>query len=494
METSEVTITGREIIAAGIPQGPLVGLGLDAYYELVERGYTKDRALEILSNVYDFGAVVLHPGPATSVFVAEVARIVEDQAQVIMDQPRTDPVEYHIYGANLVDPNAGKQMNEAMLMPSTVAGALMPDAHVGYGLPIGGVWATRNTVSPYAVGVDIACRMRLTVFDIPFPHEHRNLLKRLLVENTIFGAGKEWGELDVARNLNHLVYHRPGKPSFADPLWEEHPFFQRGGEKLRQTSIRQLGTSGGGNHFVEFGAYSDPFTDGERLALLSHSGSRGLGAKIANFYSELAMEEKQHLPDWARRLAWFDLDSEHGQEYWAAMELAGDYASENHYIIHRRLWQALAHELNGVEVDHVVENHHNFAWRQNWNGEDVVIHRKGATPVLDENDRPLRGVIPGSMTTPTYVVEGIPGQNENIRSASHGAGRQMGRKQAIRTLKSEGYSLQDEVKKAGVTLIGGSLDESPRAYKNIRDVIDAQSTIAEVVGAFVPKIVRMAND
>jgi tRNA-splicing ligase RtcB len=259
-------------------------------------------------------------------------------------------------------------MAAAMKLPVSIAGALMPDAHQGYGLPIGGVLATRNAVIPYGVGVDIGCRMALTVFDIPAAHleENRAQYKRELIAHTRFGAGHGYHGRYKA---DHEVLERPE--------FKMTPFIKG----LHDKAYSQLGTSGGGNHFVEWGVIEFKEEDavlnipkGTYVALLTHSGSRGFGATLAGYYTKLA-KEKCKLPKEAANLAYLDLETEAGQEYWTAMNLAGDYASACHQIIHQKLSTAI-----GGSVLARIENHHNFAWKETWNGEQVVVHRKGATP------------------------------------------------------------------------------------------------------------------
>ena len=200
--------------------------------------------------------------------------------------------------------------------------------------------------------------------------------------------------------------------------------------RMKDRAWEQLGTSGSGNHFVEFGQLTvldaaSGLAPGKYLALLSHSGSRGTGAQVADHYSRLARERHPELPKALSHLAWLELSSEAGQEYWAAMELMGRYAAANHALIHAHI----AREL-GVEVLLDIENHHNFAWRerhrlQDGTDADVVVHRKGATPA----GAGVLGIIPGSMGTPGYVVRG-KGVAASLNSASHGAGRKMSRTRA----------------------------------------------------------------
>jgi tRNA-splicing ligase RtcB len=220
---------------------------------------------------------------------------------------------------------------------------------------------------------------------------------------------------------------------------------------------------------------------GSYLTLLSHSGSRGFGAAIANQYSKIAMS-KTRLPNEAKHLAWLDMNSNEGLEYWLAMNLAGDYASANHHEIHNKIARA----LNQVPLKRI-ENHHNFAWKEQLaDGTEVMVHRKGATPA-GANDL---GIIPASMTQAGYVVRG-KGIDAGLNSASHGAGRKMSRTKAKGSITKS--DLKNALEKAGVQLIGADLDEAPQAYKDITKVMAAQEELVNVLAKFSPKIVRMAN-
>ena len=220
---------------------------------------------------------------------------------------------------------------------------------------------------------------------------------------------------------------------------------------------------------------------GRYFALLSHSGSRGLGANIAMHYTKLA-KRRSRLPKEAQHLAWLDLNKEEGMEYWLAMNLAGDYASACHHDIHRRISKVLK-----LQAKTVVENHHNFAWKETLgDGREVIVHRKGATPASEG----VLGVIPGSMTEPGYIVRGR-GNLESINSASHGAGRSMSRSAAKQSITKN--AMQEVLRYHGVELIGGSVDESPMAYKDIQEVMGHQKDLVDILGSFTPKIVRMAH-
>lgn len=463
-------INGNDLIALGYKENEALGVALKI--NRLRLGYKRDEMLEKFKEVLDNPEAYL----GDQVFAPLSNMLLNlDKLEKEYIKLKSEVDSYEVYGGDQIEAGAKKQMNTAMKLPITVAGALMPDAHQGYGLPIGGVLAANNAVIPYGVGVDIGCRMALSIFDLPatYLESHHDDLKKILMKTTRFGAGN--GFLKHER-LDHEVLE--------NELFNENPFIQN----LKDKAWTQLGSSGGGNHFVEFGIMEFQAEDkelgiheGTYLALLTHSGSRGLGAMIANHYTKLAMELCK-LPYEAKHLAYFDLDSAEGQEYWMAMNLAGDYASACHEVIHEKVLSKL-----GAERLAKIENHHNFAWKEKWKGEDVIVHRKGATPAGEG----VMGIIPGSMAAPGFLVRG-KGEEQSINSASHGAGRLMSRTQAIKTLSRSEVS--KKLEDLGITLIGADLDEAPMAYKNIYEVMAAQTDLVNVVASFHPKVVRMADD
>lgn len=384
--------------------------------------------------------------------------------------PRAASAPYRQWGTDL-EPQSVQQMENACKLPVAVRGALMPDAHLGYGLPIGGVLATRSSVIPFAVGVDIACRMKMTVLDLPHDtvSERPAVLAKAIETETRFGVGAKF---------KHRRQH-----DVLDADWG----VTRLTHDLKDKAWAQLGTSGSGNHFVEFGVFALErpelgLAPGRYLALLSHSGSRGSGAAVADHYSKLAKSLHPELPHELTHLAWLDLDTEGGQEYWHAMELMGRYAAANHACIHRHVAEHL-----GARVLLDLENHHNFAWKEVHDGEEVIVHRKGATPA----GTGVLGIIPGSMATTTYVVRG-KGSVAALDSASHGAGRVMSRTKAKKTLSWT--DARKMLADRGVTLLSAGLDEVPMVYKNIDDVMSAQSDLVEPIATFQPRIVKMAAE
>jgi tRNA-splicing ligase RtcB (3'-phosphate/5'-hydroxy nucleic acid ligase) len=384
-----------------------------------------------------------------------------------------EPKHFDVFGNKHIETNAVKQMELVMRLPVAEYGALMPDAHQGYGMPIGGVLATKCAIIPYGIGMDIGCRMALSILDLPASYIDHHLyeLKKALRDQTHFGNE---GGLELTQEHEVLDHADFG---LTDLL-----------KRLHGKAVRQLGSSGSGNHFVEFGILALEAQNrlqipaGNYAAILSHSGSRSLGANIAQHYTNLAMN-KCKLPKEAKHLAWLDIDSEEGIEYWMSMNLAGEYAKACHDRIHKNLCNAL-----GFSILERVENHHNFAWKEKLSdGAEYIIHRKGATPAANG----ILGIIPGSMTAPGYVVSGL-GNAASLNSAAHGAGRKMSRLKAKNSITMA--SLKKILQSEKVTLIGGSSEEAPSAYKDIEAVMKSQATLVNIEGIFHPRIVRMAKD
>lgn len=473
----KLKLTGKELRRIGFPEGKVISIAISVMQQFFKHTPHAE-ALEILEKVLQDPSDYLENETLGTI----AAELVEKPAA---DTPGEIPLskdrkEYTVFGAEHIEAGAINQMEIAMRLPVTVVGALMPDAHQGYGLPIGGVLAAQNAVIPYGVGVDIGCRMCLSIFELPenMLYSETGKLKNILQRETLFGAGREF-----SKPLGDDVLDRPE--------FRQIPLL-RG---LHDKAVRQIGTSGSGNHFVEFGLaiITDAHNEfgvpvGSYLAVLSHSGSRGLGASIANHFTKVAME-KTPLPREAKHLAWLSLDSEEGQEYWLSMNLAGDYASACHHQIHAKIARAL-----GEKPLARVENHHNFAWKEFHAGpglarpgaepQELIVHRKGATPA----GKGVLGIIPGSMTQPGFIVRGR-GESDSLDSASHGAGRKLSRTAAKNSLTWS--QVQDVLNQNGITLLGGGLDEAPMVYKDINQVMHFQRDLVDVVGQFQPRIVRM---
>ena len=461
---ANLKLRGNHLIKIGYPQNRSISIALDVMQKHFKKE-SRDKALALLAGVLS------DPQKFTGdPFLGPVATALLEAKKTETYSLNAARAPFTIFGENEIEPGAKEQLYTALKLPISIAGSLMPDGHQGYGLPIGGVLATQNAVIPYGVGVDIGCRMCLSVYDInpSFIDGHKDKYAGILQTHTKFGGT----EVHKSPNDNAI---------FERDEFTTIPLLKR----LKDRAFQQLGSSGGGNHFVEFGIVEILANDvvlnlppGRYVGVLSHSGSRGLGASIAKLYTDLAMKQTP-LPKEARHLGWLGLDTQEGQEYWLAMNLAGDYASACHHDIHKRIAKAL-----GEKPLTMIENHHNFAWKEMINGEELIVHRKGATPAQSN----VLGIIPGSMTAPGYIVKG-KGNPLSLSSAAHGAGRQMSRTVAKQSITNS--ELKKVLKDHGVTLLGAGLDEAPMAYKDITKVMANQTELVDVVGTFLPKIVRM---
>ena len=308
-------LSGKDLIKLGFPKNNSINITLGQINRYQKRKKKEQVLLEAKK-------VLLHPENYQGDGVwGKIAESLLAPVVVKKQELKTVRAPFQIYGENEIEEQAKYQLYDALKLPISVAGALMPDAHAGYGLPIGGVLATKNAVIPYGVGVDIGCRMCLTLYPIPVSYlkGKKHQLVGMLSEHTKFGMRE-----------THTVKH--DHAIFERAEFQNIPLVKR----LKDKAYKQLGTSGGGNHFVEFGSVS--ITDnknewglksGEYLGILSHSGSRGLGANIAKHYTYLATKQCP-LPKHVQHLAWLDLNTHDGQEYWLAMSLAGDYAKACH--------------------------------------------------------------------------------------------------------------------------------------------------------------------
>jgi tRNA-splicing ligase RtcB len=463
----------NDLIQLGVPQGAAIQSGMDFIAKFIAQGGDSARLEE------ELGAIIAKP----EAFLGDPLREAFARDLYAPAYKQRDVLAPWAQWGSCLDPQAVQQMANACALPVAVAGALMPDAHVGYGLPIGGVLATEGCVIPYAVGVDIACRMRLSVYDRKASTiaGQKDRLANILESETNFGMGGAFKD----KRMHEVM----------DEDWAVSPITRR----FKDKAWAQLGTSGSGNHFVEFGAMDVnaeqsaalkesgfDVPPGEYLALLSHSGSRGTGAQVCQHYSRIAMDRRYDLPKEMKHLAWLTFEEEAGQEYWAAMNLMGRYAAANHALIHKYIAKKV-----GAHVMLDIENHHNFAWKETHLIEgterEVIVHRKGATPAGEG----VLGVIPGSMATPGYLVRG-KGKASSLSSASHGAGRVMSRSVAKQSFTWGGVKKQ--LAAAGVELLSAGIDEVPGVYKDIHSVMAAQTDLVEVLGEFRPRIVKMCPE
>ena len=337
--------------------------------------------------------------------------------------------------------------------------SIMPDSHQGYGMPIGGVLATKGVIVPNAVGVDIGCGMAAVKTTINGPDVET--LK------TIMGKVRE----AIPVGFNH---HK------VDQAWDgfdrapDIPIIQQELDSAR----KQLGTLGGGNHFIEFQSDEDG-----TLWVMLHSGSRNFGLKTAKVFHKQAQAlcGRWHvgLPD--SELAFLPMDDQTGQDYHAAMSFCLEFAQANRDHMMSKIMDIIGEAAGGGEANRV-NIHHNYAALEHHYGENVWVHRKGATRVRAGE----RGIIPGSMGTSSYIVEGL-GNPESFCSCSHGAGRRMGRKQAERTLNlEEEKSRMDSLGIVHGMRVVSDLDEAPGAYKDIDMVMENQRDLVKVVTKLRP--------
>ena len=362
--------------------------------------------------------------------------------------------------------------------------ALMADGHLGYVMPIGGVAAYRERVSVVGVGFDIACgnaaiRTDVTLDQIePYLDQYADEIARTIS----FGVGRSNAAEDAPI----------GDPLFDDPAWEAVPHHER--RSLHGKAVAQLGTVGSGNHYVD--VFADEL---DRVWGGVHFGSRGFGHTVASGFLSLAAGKPwgERVPETETLL---DLGTPLGDAYWSLMELAGRYAYAGREWVARKVVSI----LDGEERE-LVHNHHNFAWREEHDGETFVVVRKGATPAFPGQ----RGFVGGSMGDDSVILEGKDSADSHaaLYSTVHGAGRVMSRTQAggkykgwgeKRRLVSPGLVSPEMLREwviegKGVVLRGGGLDESPHAYRRLPDVIAAQGDTIHVVHTLRPLIVCMAG-
>ena len=403
-----------------------------------------------------------HPDMAEDDLLAWAERMYP-RASVLHMRENAAPLT--VFGEDLIETGAFQQMYQVLRLPVAVRGSLMPDAHQGYAMPIGGVAVLHDAVSPSFVGYDISCMMYMTIYNITHESllQNRDELANALRGVTSFGKGAATPA--GQGHIDHAVME--------DPRWESTKILKQ----LKPLAQRQVGSSGGGNHFADLMEVT--WRDGrQETALLTHSGSRGAGHKLATHYVEVAKRETARIAKGIPAgYEWLDIRSEAGLEYMEAMQLMGRYALANHEAIHASFAEAI-----GVNVEYALWNRHNYAWQEN----DGVVHRKGATPA----GKGQQGIIPGSSGTPSYVVRG-KGNAASINSSSHGAGRPFSRTEAKR--RHDEAFVQQWMADADVQAIGLSPDETFMAYKDIDAVMDAQADLVEVTATLVPRVVIMGG-
>lgn len=370
--------------------------------------------------------------------------------------------------------------------------ALLPDTHCGFGMPIGGVLASKGYVCPASVGNDIGCGMGYLQTNVPVASFKDTTTKD--------GQNLIWAMLaNISRNIpvgfNHqkdrqVEWFHPeatevGTPEYASKMTELANTVII--KQEYEDSLYQLGTLGGGNHFIDLQEDQNGM-----LAIMLHSGSRNLGKKVCDYYNKLARALNERyfssIPsEW--QLSFLPLDTLEGQNYLIEMNLCLQFAQQNRHLMMERTKNVVFNMLEkyagikGVGILNEINIHHNYAAMENHYGENVLVHRKGATKAsLD-----LPGIIPGSMGTNSYIVRGL-GNRESFESCSHGAGRAMGRKAATEKYTAEEVILH--MRNLGVQVLKANkediAEESPMAYKNIDDVINNQKDLVEVTNVLKP--------
>jgi tRNA-splicing ligase RtcB len=360
--------------------------------------------------------------------------------------------------------------------------ALMADGHKGYSMPIGGVIGYRNAVSPSGVGYDIGCGNKAVRTAIPASAVLPDIgavMDRISTEIS-FGVGR--------KNPTPVAH-----PVLDDPTWETVPEVR----PLRDLAASQLGTVGSGNHYVDLLADEEGY-----LWVACHFGSRGFGHKVASGYLNLAagrkFGDKAPGESMDQPATVLDLDTDLGQSYLLAMQLAGLYAYAGRSVVINQVLDI----LGNPRIHHVVHNHHNYAWQEQHGGEHLYVVRKGATPAAPGE----QGFIGGSMGDVAYVVQGVDTETAAtaLHSTVHGAGRVMSRTAAAGkrdwktgAIKKPGLvspeMLQEWLEREHVTLRGGGLDEAPQAYRRLPDVIQAQGDTIEILHTLRPIGVAMAG-
>ena len=373
-----------------------------------------------------------------------------------------------------IEEGALAQIANLAKLPCAVHVAVMPDCHVGFGMPIGAALATSDAVVPYAVGVDIGCGMIAVQTDIPAERastaEVRACLERIYA---LVPVGQPTRADRSAGSFTQRQDSTVLRRWIAD--WSS-----RDPELLaiRERADRQVGTLGGGNHFIELQ------TDGHSLWLMLHTGSRAFGKFICDHYHAAALSwcarNGTPLPD--KELAFLLLGTDEGDGYVRDMSIAMAYAEESRGRIKVRCLAAIEEVFGGFKIGLDIETHHNFAARERHLGKDVVVHRKGAV----ETGKGLV-TIPGSMQTGSYIAEGIPNRLA-LNTCAHGAGRRLGRKAMRRA--NVGADIKAEMAAQGLILYSppgsDALDEAGRTYKDIESVMRYQSDLARPIHALRP--------
>lgn len=376
-------------------------------------------------------------------------------------QRRDVRIPIHLW-ADSIEDSALEQAKALANLPFAVRVAVMADAHLGYGMPVGAVLATENEILPYGVGGDIGCGMLAVQVKLEaggISKESLASLRRSILTCVPVG--------NAARGKDDPVRHSFTRTELYDRIRRAENAADGSRVLDAEKIAAQMGTLGGGNHFIELQTDEEGW-----LWVMLHSGSRHMGQQVVRHYHSLARDsidkDRVKVP---KELAFLRADSEQGRDYLAKMELALAYATANREAMAETVLRVLSSRLGALERGETVHIHHNYAARERHFGRELWVHRKGATFA----GAGAAGIVPGSMGTPSYIVEG-KGEPASLQSCSHGAGRVLGRAAARRTL-----SVEVERRRLRGIIHGlddtSALDEAPGAYKDIESVIAAQSDL-----------------
>lgn len=364
-----------------------------------------------------------------------------------------------------IDNNAMEQAVDLASLPFAFKHiAIMPDAHAGLGMPIGGVLATKGVVVPNAVGVDIGCGMCAVKTNINAKELSRSTIEKII--KNIYQAipvGFDHQNKPQDESLMPQGYNIKGMPMM---------------KSLYESALRQLGTLGGGNHFIELQRASD-----DSLWIMMHSGSRNIGKQVADHYGKVAKYyNKLWYSEVIPGLEFLPIETQYAKEYFNEMEYCVKFAFANRRLMMERVCDIIQNELKNVDFEPMINIAHNYAaWEHHFDN-NVIVHRKGATRAYKGEI----GIIPGSMGTRSYIVEGL-GNPESFMSCSHGAGRVMGRKEAIKKLNlKDVIKFMDEKKIVHSIKDVNQLDEAPAAYKDIDIVMKNQADLVRPIETLYP--------
>ncbi|SFI14174.1 tRNA-splicing ligase RtcB [Tindallia magadiensis] len=373
------------------------------------------------------------------------------------------PIHIWLPGLEWIEEGCLQQVRNLSLYPYAVKQvALMADVHQGFGMPIGGVMATKEVVVPNAVGVDIGCGVAFCETKVDMDRLGKSTLEKI-VHTAMNRIPQGFSHHKTPRISNCVkAFMKENQEERCHPkIWSE-----------LDASFYQIGTLGGGNHFIEFQQ-----NDEGKLCFMIHSGSRNIGYKIANYFNQIAQKNRKRweskVPDKVE-LDCIPINSDEGQSYIKWMNLARDFARESRLHMMKALWQAFKEKENLVVEAPILDVHHNDVNRETHDGEILWVHRKGAVKASKEE----KAIIPGAMGMSSYIVKGLANPM-SFESCSHGAGRSMSRKQAKKQFGQQQVAAKLAEKQVilGKRKMNDIGEEAPEAYKDIEFVMEQQKDL-----------------